>query len=168
MAFSDTLEMLDGERLSKTAKATVQSTGRLNFTPETAAMMNITAESTIVLFKAGERDLGAIVKPGEDRRGFKIKRTGPYFYIQLKNYLEENGIDYRGSTTVVYDITRLNEVYEELPLFKMIRREIVHDPKVQATPESVRSALAGSPREDAEEDAAGCGEVAPTGQGNAE
>ena len=156
MAFSDNLEMLDGERLSKTAKATVQSTGRLNFTPETATMMNITAESTIVLFKAGERDLGAIVKPGEDRRGFKVKKTGPYFYIQLKNYLEENGIDYRGSMTIVYDITRLNEVYEDLPLFKMIRREIVHDPKVQATPECVRTALAGCPH-DAGNGAAGCG-----------
>ena len=58
MAFKDNLEILDGERLSKTAKATVQATGRLNFTPETAAMMNITAESTVVLFKAGERPWG--------------------------------------------------------------------------------------------------------------
>ena len=143
MAFSDNLQILDGERLSKTAKATVQATGRLNFTPETATMMNITAESTIVLFQAGERDLGAIVKPGEDRRGFKVRKTGPYFYIQLKNYLEENGIPYKGNTTVVYDITKLDEIYEELPLFKMVRRDIVHEPKVQPPPERVKNALAG-------------------------
>ena len=166
MAFSDNLQILDGERLSKTAKATVQSTGRLNFTPETAAMMNITAESTVVLFKAGERDLGAIVKPGEDRRGFKVRRTGPYFYIQLRNYLEENGIDYKGRTTVVYDITRLDEIYEELPLFKMVRRDIVHDPKVQQPPESVKNALAGVPAEETANPPAD-GENAPTGQENA-
>ena len=159
MSFLEKLEIIDGERLSKTAKATVQSTGRLNFTPETAAMMNITAESTIVLFKAGERDLGAIVKPGEDRRGFKVKKTGPYFYIQLKNYLDEKGVDYKGSTTVVFDITKLDEVYEDLPLFKMVRRDIVHDPKVQATPESVREALAGASYEG--------GDDAPAGNGNA-
>ena len=145
MAFADNLEILDGERLSKTVKATVQATGRLNFTGEASTLMNITAESTIVLFKAGERDLGAIVKPGEDRRGFKVRRSGPYFYIQLRNYLEENGIPYKGGTTVVFDISKLSETYEDLPLFKMVRRDIVHVPKVQLPPESVKNALEGVP-----------------------
>ena len=166
MAFSDNLRILDGERLSKTAKATVQSTGRLNFTPETASMMNITAESTIVLFSAGERDLGAIVKPGDDRRGFKVRRTGPYFYIQLRNYLEENGIPYKGGTTVVYDISKLNETYEDLPLFKMVRRDIVHVPKVQLPPESVKNALEGVQSDSAANPPAS-EEDAPTGQENA-
>ena len=166
MAFADNLELLDGERLSKTAKATVQATGRLNFAPETASMMNITADSTIVLFKAGERDLGAIVKPGEDRRGFKVKKTGPYFYIQLKNYLDENSIDYRGSTTIMYDITKLSETYEDLPLFKMIRREITHDPKVQATPDTIKNVLEGTPAGDRTCDSASAG-TAPTVQENA-
>jgi len=150
MAFSDKIEILDGERLSLTTKATVQSTGRLNFTPETASVMGIGPDSTIILFKAGERDLGAVVKPGEDRRGFKVKKTGPYFYIQLKNYLEEQGIDYKGKTRIVFDITKLDEEYESLPLFKMIRRDITHEPKVQNAPDSVKNALTGSPAEGAD------------------
>ena len=60
MAFADSIEILDGERLSLTTKATVQSTGRLNFTPETATFMGITSNSTVILFKAGERDLAAL------------------------------------------------------------------------------------------------------------
>lgn len=152
MGFADSLEVLDGERLSLTTKATVQSTGRLNFTPDTASMMGITGESTVILFKAGERDLGAIVKPGEDRRGFKVKKTGPYFYIQLKNYLEERGIDYKGSTRIVYDITQVEEKLEGLPLFKMIRRDITHDPKVIDAPESVKKALSGAPSTESHND----------------
>lgn len=152
MAFLDQIEMIDGERLSQTAKATVQSTGRLNFTPETAAMMNITAESTVILFKAGHRDLGAIVKPGDDRRGFKVKKTGPYFYLQLKNYFDERGINYKDtSVRIVYDITRLDEEYEGLPLFKLNRRDIVHDPKVQDAPEALKTALGGVSEDEATE-----------------
>lgn len=166
MAFADTIEILDGERLSQTAKATVQSTGRLNFTPETATLMNITGESTIILFKAGERDLGAIVKPGDDRRGFKVKKTGPYYYIQIKNYLEERGIDYKGTTRIVFDIVKLDEQYEALPLFKMMRRDITHDPKVQDAPESLKNALEGAPSEESAV-AAPSEENAPTGQNNA-
>ena len=166
MGFADSLEVLDGERLSLTTKATVQSTGRLNFTPETASTMGITIDSTIVLFKAGERDLGAIVKPGEDKRGFKVKKTGPYFYIQLKNYLEERGIDYKGSTRIVYDITQVEEKLEGLPLFKMIRRDIAHDPRVLNPPESVKKALSGAPSEGTDGDAAKA-EEASTGRENA-
>lgn len=166
MAFSDNIRMLDGERLSLSAKATVQSTGRLNFTPETASMMGITAESTVVLFSAGDRDLGAIVKPGADSRGFKVKKTGPYFYIQLKNYFDEKGIDYKGSTTIIYDITKLEETFEDLPLFKMVRRDIVHAPKVQTPPENLKSALGGSPSEEPAAPASNV-EDTPAGQENA-
>ncbi len=141
MGFAESLELLDGERLSLASKATVQSTGRLNFTPETARMMGITSESTVLLFAAGERDLGAVVKSAADRRGFKVKKTGPYHYIQIKNYLEERGIDYKGSTRIVYDITKLDELYEGLPIFKMMRRDIVHSPKVLEAPAAVKDAM---------------------------
>lgn len=166
MGFADSLEVLDGERLSLTTKATVQSTGRLNFTPETASMMGITADCTVVLFKANDRDLGAIVKPGEDWRGFKVKKTGPYFYIQLRNYLEERGIDYKGSTRIVFDITQVEEKLEGLPLFKMMRRDITHAPKVLEAPESVKKALSGASAEEVGEDSASKEET-PTAQENA-
>ena len=166
MAFADNIEILDGERLSLTTKATVQSTGRLNFTPETATFMGITSDSTVVLFKAGERDLAAIVKPGEDRRGFKVKKSSPYFYIQLKNYLEEQGINYKGNTRVVFDITKLGENFENLPLFKMLRRDIVREPKVQNAPESLKNALGGVQPEESDNDTTET-ENAPTAQENA-
>jgi len=166
MAFKDSITMLDGERLSLTAKATVQSTGRLNFTPETATMMNLTTESTVILFAAGPRDLGAIVKPTEDRRGFKVKKSGPYFYINIKNHLEEQGIDYSGSTRVVYDITKLDETVEDLPLFKLLRRDIRHDPKVQEPTDEVKNALCRATTEEASTSTPS-GENAPTAQENA-
>ena len=166
MAFADSIEILDGERLSLTTKATVQSTGRLNFTPATATCRGITSNSTVILLKAGERDRATNVKPCEHRRGFKVKKTGPYFYIQLKNYLEEQGIDYKGKTRVVFDITKLGENYEDQPLFKMIRRDIIHEPKVQNAPESVKNALAGVPSDGAGNDSSSA-ENAPTAQGNA-
>lgn len=167
MAFADQIEMIDGERLSQTAKATVQSTGRLNFTPETASMMGITAESTVILFKAGARDLGAIVKPGEDRRGFKVKKTGPYFYLMIKNYLDERGINYKDpSTRIVFDITKLDESYEGLPLFKLVRRDITHDPKVQDTPQALKDALGDTPADEATESTSKA-QSAPEGAENA-
>lgn len=150
MAFKDMIEILDGERLSLTTKATIQNSGRLNFTPETTKLMGLSGESTILLFKAGERDLAAVVKQGEDRRGFKVKKTGPYFYIPLKNYLEEEGIDYRGNTRIVFDITKINEDYDGLPIFKMVRRDIVHEAKVMEAPEGVKKALSGAADEEDE------------------
>lgn len=144
MAFLDSLEILDGERLSQTTRATVQSNGRLNFTPDTAEMMGITADSTLLLFAAGPKDMGAVVKPGDDRRGFKAKKSGPYYYISLKNYLEERGIEYK-MTRLIFDITKLDENFEGLPIFKMVRRDIPHDPKVMDAPESLKNALSGAP-----------------------
>ena len=67
---------------------------------------------------------------------------------------------------MVYDITRLDEKLEELPLFKMVRRDIVHDPKVQQPPESVKNALAGVPAEGTANPTPG-GENASTGQEDA-
>lgn len=166
MAFADKLKILDGERLSIQTKATVQSSGRLNFMAETSEMMGITENSTVILFSAGERDLGAIVVPGADRRGFKAKKSGPYYYISLKNYLEENGIQYK-TTRIVYDITRLDEEYEGHTLFKMARRDISHAEKVLPTPDSLKSALSGDSQPKADADTPQPPESAPEAPLNA-
>lgn len=143
MGFLDNCKMLDGNRLSQTVKATIQSNGRLNFTPEAVEMMSISQDSTVLLFENGKRDFAAVVKQGSDPRGFAIKKSGPYFYIPLKNYLEEQAIDYR-AVRICFDITKLDELFEDCPIFKMIRRDIAHMPKVQPAPLAIQQALANT------------------------
>ncbi len=121
MAFADNLKKLDALRLQQQAKATVQFNGRLSFTLEACKAMELSEDKSIIIFEAENGDLGATISVSGDPEAFTLKKCGPYFYIALRNYLKQSGIDYKRQK-IIYDISELDEKIEGRTLFKFERR----------------------------------------------
>ena len=128
MNFAANLKMLDAERLQQTAKATIQSNGRLSLTVEAGRLMHLSDDKSIVIFAAENGDLGAIVSHKGDRRAFELKKAGAYFYITFKTYLQEMGIDYK-NRRIVYDIIATDEKIDGKVLYRFSRRVLPKESK---------------------------------------
>ena len=128
MNFAANLKMLDAERLQQTAKATIQSNGRLSLTVEAGRLMHLSDDKSIVIFAAENGDLGAIVSHKGDRRAFELKKAGAYFYITFKTYLQEMGIDYK-NRRIVYDIIATDEKIDGQVLYRFSRRVLPKESK---------------------------------------
>ena len=128
MNFAANLKMLDAERLQQTAKATIQSNGRLSLTVEAGRLMHLSYDKSIVIFAAENGDLGAIVSHKGDRRAFELKKAGAYFYITFKTYLQEMGIDYK-NRRIVYDIIATDEKIDGQVLYRFSRRVLPKESK---------------------------------------
>lgn len=128
MNFASNLKMLDAERLQQTAKATIQSNGRLSLTVEAGRLMHLSDDKSIVIFAAENGDLGAIVSHKGDRRAFELKKAGAYFYITFKTYLQEMGIDYK-NRRIVYDIIATDEKIDGQVLYRFSRRVLPKESK---------------------------------------
>ena len=128
MNFAANLKMLDAERLQQTAKATIQSNGRLSLTVEAGRLRHRADDKSIVIFAAENGDLGAIVSHKGDRRAFELKKAGAYFYITFKTYLQEMGIDYK-NRRIVYDIIATDEKTDGQVLYRFSRRVLPKESK---------------------------------------
>lgn len=128
MGFADNLKKLDAQRLQQSVKATVQFNGRLSFTIEAGKVMGLSEEKSIIIYEAGNGDLGATISVKDDPDGFTLKKCGPYYYIAFRNYLQQAGIDYK-KQKIIFDITLLDEKIEGRTLFKFERRVLPRDPK---------------------------------------
>ena len=129
MGFADNLRKLDAMRLQQSVKATVQFNGRLSFTLEAGKTMGLSEEKSLTVFESDSIDtLGAIITDKGDPEAFVLKKCGPYFYVAFRNYLKENGIDYK-KNKIIYDISQLDEKLEGRTLFKFERRILPRDPK---------------------------------------
>ena len=128
MNFAANLKMLDAERLQQTAKATIQSNGRLSLTVEAGRLMHLSDDKSIVIFAAENGDLGAIVSHKGDRRAFELKKAGAYFYITFKTYLQEMGLDYK-NRRIVYDIIATDEKIDGKVLYRFSRRVLPKESK---------------------------------------
>ena len=61
MNFGATLTRLDAARLQQTARATIQSNGRLSLSVEAGRLMDLTENASLIVFSAENGDLGATV-----------------------------------------------------------------------------------------------------------
>lgn len=125
LAFEENYQLIDATRLSKSAKATIQSTGRLSLSGDAAKLMNVQEGQTILIFedKQKEHNLAAVVIDGKDDRGFFVKKSGPTIYLKMKNYFDQTGVDYV-NLRVIYDITQIAGEFEGHPIYKLSYRAI--------------------------------------------
>lgn len=128
MAFADKLKKLDAHRLQQSVKATIQSNGRLTFTVEATKEMGLSEDKSLVIFEADGGDLGAVISVKGDPEAFVLKRCGLYYYVSLKNYLQQAGIDYKGQR-IIYDITELDEKIDGKTLYQFARRVLPKSPE---------------------------------------
>lgn len=122
------MKRLDAERLQQSAKAAIQSNGRLSLTVEAGRLMHLSDDRSIVIFATANGDLGAIVSHKGDKQAFDLKKAGAYYYLTFKNYLQEQGIDYKNQR-IMYDITELEEKFEGKTVYRFARRVLPKEAK---------------------------------------
>lgn len=121
----DESKIVDASKFVGKCKATVQRSGRLGFTETAQSEMNLQLNSRLLASEISDDDLAVVVLPPDtkDERGFLIKRSGVYFSVNMKAFFDRKGVDYRSLTErTIYDIVRLEETYQGLPVFKFTKR----------------------------------------------
>ena len=139
MGLLDHASMVDAKRFEVIAHASVMRSGRLRFATDAMEMMDLPGVKSIILFSlsdrhypGGEVEYGAVTCPEEDARGFAVKASGPYRYISLKNFLIQEGINFK-DYSITFEVTDANELWENKPVFRLTMRRTPKASVVQET-----------------------------------
>lgn len=128
MGLLDNADMVDAKRFEVIAHATVMKSGRLRFATDAMEMMNLRFVNSIILFSFASRspdapvEFGAVTCQEQDPRGFAVKASGPYRYISLKNFLIQQGINFK-DYTITFEVTDAHEKWEEKPVYHLTMRQ---------------------------------------------
>ena len=139
MGLLDHASMVDAKRFEVIAHASVMRSGRLRFATDAMEMMDLPGVKSIILFSLSNRhyhsdeiEYGAVTCPEVDARGFAVKASGPYRYISLKNFLIQEGINFKDYTTT-FEVTDANEQWEGKPVYRLTMRQTPKASVVQQT-----------------------------------
>ena len=120
------LTVFSAKNYSAKLKVTVQATGKLGFTSETAKSLNLSPETYIkIASEEGDANLlYMILCPNPDDDGFKVSRISGYYSLPIASLLTELGIDYK-TKTVIFDLSRESSLDGEAGgiVYKMNKRE---------------------------------------------
>lgn len=140
----DPTKLIDATRLSRIAKATVQKTGRLGFSRQAATMLKLgDGDMSILLFEGEGRNLFLVVLPGNDPRGFHLRKIGEYFYVNTRVYFDEKNIDYV-AIVVDFEITETTDRFEGYTVFNMKYREHPRGSRAPDEDEAVDASVDGA------------------------
>lgn len=126
MIFDDS-KIVNAESFVTNAKATVQRSGRLGLTKESAQLLDVKKGGRLLVAESDNGDLACVVLPPEsnDTRGFRWQLASEYFSVNLKPFFDKVGLDYTDtSVTTIYDIIQTDESYSGYPVFKFHKRVI--------------------------------------------
>ena len=105
------LSVYSAKLYSAKMKVTIQATGKLGFTTETASALGLTNDTYIKI--AGDDEakdvLYMIVCPDKDEDGFKTHSSSGYYYLQTTMLFNDLHIDYK-NFTVMFDLNREPEL----------------------------------------------------------
>lgn len=107
------MKILSARQYNCSLKVTVQQTGRLNFTDDTAKALAITSDKGVKFFMEGEPEqlcMAIMEEPDDD--SFQIRKSGAYFYVAAQLLFDELEVDYK-KFTVIYDLVRCKAYDEE-------------------------------------------------------
>ena len=108
------ISIISAKQFTAKLKATIQSTGKLGFTGETAKCLNLQAEKHAKFAKDDETKVLYLIlmnMPNED--AFPIKSTSGYYYAATTRMFDMLGLDYR-SKTIMFDLIRQNSLDADL------------------------------------------------------
>ena len=108
------IQVLSARQYSHKLKITLQATGRLGFSEDTAKEFKLSSCQTYIKFLRDEDTdkmfLAVLYHPDED--AFKVCKSGSYYNLQTSQMFKDLGIDYK-KNTVIYDLSRCAEHDEE-------------------------------------------------------
>lgn len=121
------IQVLSAKKYSQKLKVTVQASGKLGFSDDTAREIGLSSRSVYIKFLV-DSDTGTIymsVLDSPDEDAFRPCKAGEYFYLNTSRMFDDLKVDYRTST-VIYDLTRREEYDKELggAIYQMTPRMI--------------------------------------------
>lgn len=127
--------VLSARKYSTRLKVTIQSTGRLGFTDETAKRFKF-GESTRYIKFVKDEDTGDLylILCEEDDDAFVVRKSGQYFYLQTTMLFDELGYRYK-EQTIMFDLSRSDEYDADLggECYRMVKRITSKKPDVSNT-----------------------------------
>lgn len=121
-----TLSIYSAKNYSTKLKVTVQKTGKLGFTADTAISLHLTPDTCIKIARDEEQtdNLYMIVCDEPDEDGFKVSLNSGYYSLPTTMLIKELGLDYN-HYTVIFDLSRESSFDEEAggKVYKMAKRQ---------------------------------------------
>lgn len=117
---------LDIRKFTIKLKATIQSSGKLNFAEETSRALGLT-EDTYMRFGIDDED-GSIyylvILQERDDNSFKINKSGIYYYLPGKLLFDSLGLNY-AKNPIIFDLIRMSEIDQIAggEVYKLIKRQ---------------------------------------------
>lgn len=121
------LRYFNADDYSTKLKVTVQHTGKLGFTRQTADTLGFgkRAENFIIIAtdEESEGDLYLINGATTSEHPFRVNKAGDYYYANTAALFDEIGIDYKDTgITIIFDLIKIKD--ETLDIYKMNKRII--------------------------------------------
>ena len=127
-----TLSVFSAKQYSTKLKVTIQATGKLGFTSDTAKVLGLTDNSYIKIACDDEtkETLYMIVCKDFDEDGFKVHSSAGYFFLQTTMLFRNLNLDFKNNT-IIFDLTREPDLDFEADglVYKMNKRTNVKKKK---------------------------------------
>ena len=109
------IQVLSAKKYSQKLKVTIQATGKLGFSDETAKEMELADRAAFIKFliDSDTQTIYMSVLGSPDDDAFRPCKAGNYFYLNTTRMFDDLGVDYK-THTVIYDLTRREELDNEL------------------------------------------------------
>lgn len=121
------IQVLSAKKYTQKLKVTVQVTGRLGFSDETAKAFRFSEGAAYVKFlrDPDTQVMYMAILYKEDEDAFKVCKAGLYYYLSTTQLFSELGVDYKNNT-VIYDLLRCAQYDEAFggPVYQMNPRII--------------------------------------------
>lgn len=119
------IEILSAKKFQVKLKATIQASGRLGFTEETAKTLQLESGVPMKFARDDEKDILYLARLQEtDEDSFDVKKSGDYFYLATRTLFDTLGVDYRNHS-VIFDFARATSLDELMggEAYKLCKRE---------------------------------------------
>ncbi|GEM_PF-557688 len=130
--------LYNAEDLSVKMRAAIQQTGKLSFTGSTATALHIEDDTRFLIYGDSDSDsiLYMVHTSSENPQGFRVRRSGLYYYLPTKALFEQLHYNYK-KDSYLFDIFRdpaLDAEFEDIEhperpheVYRLQRRIIVKD-----------------------------------------
>lgn len=106
--------VISAKQFATKLKVTIQASGRLGFTDETAKVLDLPSGKFAKFAQDDEKSLLylIIIKAG-DEDAFPIRESSGYFYVPAKQMFDMLGFDYENNT-IMFDLIRQSSLDDDL------------------------------------------------------
>ena len=100
------IEILSAKKFAIKLKATIQASGRLGFTAETATALDLMSGKFAKFAQDDEnKSLYLIIVDKSSVDAFPVRKSSGYFYVPTKVLFDSLGLDYKNGT-IMFDLIR--------------------------------------------------------------